>query len=465
MMKKALATLLLCAGTLFPAAGQQLIPQFKAGDRVALIGDSITHGGHYHSYIWLYYMTRFPDMPLILMNCGVGGDTAADMLLRLDYDVFSKEPTYITLTFGMNDTGYMDVYNKDNSAELADERVASSIDNYGKIVEELKTKAPDATVVMIGGSPYDETSTFNDAVLHDKNAAICRIVDAQKDTAAALGWGFVDFNAPMVELSKKLQETDPRYSFCPADRIHPDKDGQMVMAYEFLKAQGLAGKKVADIRINAKRKKAELSENCAISGIKAGAGELEFDYLAKSLPYPCDSISEHGWGNIHSQKDALKIIPFTEEFNREDLCVTGLKDGTWRLTIDGQPIADFTAAELAEGINMAEFTTTPQYRQASAVMYLNEERLEIDKRLREYVWIEFNSFKGTDQIFVDDWKSIDVVRERAKTDWFMASSAYWYCKSYYPEIRALWKKYADDIVNEIYRINKPVSHHITLRML
>lgn len=464
-MKKALATLLLCAGALFPAAAQQLIPQFKAGDRVALIGDSITHGGHYHSYIWLYYMTRFPDMPLTIMNCGVGGDTAADMFIRLDDDVFSKEPTYITLTFGMNDTGYMDVYNKDNSVELADERVNTSLENYAKIVDAIKKKASEATVVMIGGSPYDETSTFNDGVLHGKNAAIRRIIDAQKDTAAALGWGFVDFNTPMVELGKKLQETDPQYSFCPADRIHPDKDGQMVMAYEFLKAQGLAGKKVADIRINAKRKKAELSENCTISGIKAGAKELEFDYLAKSLPYPCDSISEHGWGNIHSQKDALKIIPFTEEFNREDLCVTGLGDGTWLLSIDGQPIASFTAEELAEGINMAEFTTTPQYRQASAIMYLNEERLEIDKRFREYVWIEFNSFKGTDHLFADDWKSIEVIEERAKTDWFVANSNYWYRKSYFPEIRTLWKKYTDDIVAEIYRINRPVSRHIALRML
>lgn len=24
------------------------------------LGNSITDGGHYHSYIWLYYMTRFP---------------------------------------------------------------------------------------------------------------------------------------------------------------------------------------------------------------------------------------------------------------------------------------------------------------------------------------------------------------------------------------------------------------------
>jgi hypothetical protein len=34
---------------------------FKDGDRVAFIGNSITHGGLYHLYIQTYYQTRFPD--------------------------------------------------------------------------------------------------------------------------------------------------------------------------------------------------------------------------------------------------------------------------------------------------------------------------------------------------------------------------------------------------------------------
>ena len=31
---------------------------------MVFVGNSITHGGHYHSFIWLYYMTRFPDKPI-----------------------------------------------------------------------------------------------------------------------------------------------------------------------------------------------------------------------------------------------------------------------------------------------------------------------------------------------------------------------------------------------------------------
>ena len=92
---------------------QITIPRFEEGERVVFVGNSITHGGHYHSFIWLYYMTRFPDKPITIMNAGIGGESAWDMKDRLDYDVFNRKPTYVTLTFGMNDTGY-DIYMKDD---------------------------------------------------------------------------------------------------------------------------------------------------------------------------------------------------------------------------------------------------------------------------------------------------------------------------------------------------------------
>lgn len=461
-MTNRLISLFVAACLPMTVSAQQAIPQFKAGDKVALVGDSITHGGHYHSYIWLYYMTRFPEMPLTIYNCGVGGDTAGDILNRWEYDVQAKNPTYITLTFGMNDTGYADVYNLEDTEELAKARVESSLGNFAGIVDAIEKNSPDASVVMIGGSPYDETSRKDNNILHGKNSAITEIIEAQRKAAVEHNWGFVDFNAPMVELARKIQAADSAYSFCPQDRIHPDKDGQMVMAWLFLKAQGLAGRKVAAFEVNARKRKAVSVENCSISAIDGDREGISFDYLAKALPYPCDSISEHGWGNINSQRDAMKIIPFMEEFNQEVLKVVGLDEGEYVFSIDGQPIDKLSSAELAEGVNMACYTNTPQYRQASMIMYLNEERLEIEKRFREYVWMEFNMFRNTDQIFADNWKSIEMIDERAPKDWFVGASNYWYRKSYYPEIREVWQNYIDDIVEKIYSVNKPVVHRITL---
>ena len=114
---------------------QITIPRFEEGERVVFVGNSITHGGHYHSFIWLYYMTRFPDKPITIMNAGIGGESAWDMKDRLDYDVFNRKPTYVTLTFGMNDTGY-DIYMKDDAKEVqAGYECGIQIEKYNDIKE------------------------------------------------------------------------------------------------------------------------------------------------------------------------------------------------------------------------------------------------------------------------------------------------------------------------------------------
>ena len=52
------------------------------------------------------------------------------------------------------------------------------------------------------------------------------------------------------------------FSLTPNDRIHPDYDGHLVMAYLFLKTQGLANKPVADFSVNAKTKQVTKAVNC-----------------------------------------------------------------------------------------------------------------------------------------------------------------------------------------------------------
>lgn len=379
---------------------QTTIPRFEEGERVVFVGNSITHGGHYHSFIWLYYMTRFPDKPITIMNAGIGGESAWDMKDRLDYDVFNRKPTYVTLTFGMNDTGY-DIYMKDDAKELSEQRIAKSLESYREIEERLLAKNK-IKKVLIGGSPYDETSRFNNFILRNKNNAILKIIDAQRTSAKKNGWGFVDFNQPMREISRKEQEADSTFTFCRIDRIHPDNDGQMVMAYLFLKAQGLAGDEVSSVSIDAHHSSVITHKNCKISKLKKSGADLTFDYLAYALPYPLDSISRSGWGNKRSQRDAMRLVPFMEEFNQERFQVTNLEKGMYRLTIDNQFIDNLSSEKLANGVNLADYPNTPQYQQAAKIMYLNEERFEVEKRFREYLWTEYSFLKKEGLLFADD---------------------------------------------------------------
>lgn len=444
------------------AALAQTVKPFKEGERAVFLGNSITDGGHYHSFIWLYYMTRFPDMPIRVFNGGIGGDTAYDMNKRLDGDIFSLEPTSLMVTFGMNDSGYYE-YNGDNAKEFGEQKYQESIKNFQQMEKRFQDQSG-IRIVMLGTSPYDETAEIKDnTVFKKKNETIKRIVEYQKESATKNGWEFTDLNAPMVALNQENQKKDPSFTLCGNDRIHPDNDGHMVMAYLFLKAQGFAGKDVADMEINANKKEAVKAENCTVTNIKKIGKELSFDYLAEALPYPLDTIAR-GWGSKKSQADAIKVIPFMEEMNREMLKVTGLK-GQYKLMIDGEEIGVWNGNDLAKGINLAAESKTPQYQQALTVMHLNEYRWEIEKNFREYAWCQFGFFQQKGLLFANDRKAIEVMDENVEKNMWLKGRRDMYSKMMFEAVRDARKQEMDVFINKIYEINKPVVRKIVLRKI
>lgn len=442
------------------AVSAQTAVQFKDGDRAVFVGNSITDGGHYHSYIWLYYMTRFPYMDLNVSNAGIGGNTAADIYERLDGDVFSRKPTYLTLTFGMNDTGYFE-YNQEGADKFGEKKYKECIANFDKI--EKRLLALDGVhIVMIGGSPYDETAKIRDNVpFKGKNAVMDRVVAYQKAAAGRNGWDFVDFSKPMLEIGQKLQESDSTFSLSMGDRIHPDNDGHMVMAYLFLKAQGLAGKKVADIELDAVTASVVKSENCAISDVQKDRKGISFDYLAESLPYPLDTVAR-GFGSHRAQAGALKMVPFMEEMNQEVLKVTGL-EGDYSLYIDGQLMGTWSGDEFAEGLNMAEMTWAPQYQQALQVMYLNEWRWEIERNFRDFAWMQYGFMKPKGLLDANDRKAVDAIDKYKTQDIWAGIHRDTYAKLMLKDVRETRLQEMDMLTDRIYQINKPVTHRISIR--
>lgn len=445
---------ILCFST---TAHTQVAP-FHNGDRVTFVGNSITDGGHYHSYIWLYYMTRFPNMPVWMANCGVGGDTAGHIFARLDDDVFAKGPTVITLSFGMNDTGYFE-YNGDDAETFGNQKVEEAKQQFLKIEQRLKEK-PDTRIVLIGTSPYDHTSRFNNDVFRNKNNYMRRIVALQDSVAKANNWGFVDFNQPMWDINQQFQSIDSTFTLIGSDRVHPDNDGHMVMAYLFLKAQGMAGKPVAEVSVDARKGKCISCNNCTISNISSQAGALSFDYQAEALPFPLDTIA-HGWMMTRPQSLINKYIPsFMEEMNREALQVKGLK-GNYLLRIDEIDIDTIDAEQLAKGINLAEYRHTPQYQQACAIMSLNEHRWELERKFRDYAWLQYNFFLKKGLLNVHTEHSARVFRE-GQSDAWVASKKEIYDQMHHPAVRQQYTDEMNLLVRRIYELNKPITRHFTL---
>jgi lysophospholipase L1-like esterase len=458
-MKRILPLLYLCFG-MTSLANAQSVPPFKQGERVVFTGNSITDGGHYHSYIWLYYLTHFPGRRITVFNAGIGGDVAQQIYNRLDSDVFAHKPTMVTLTFGMNDTGYQNL-RKDKADSVYNVRIATSLASF-KLIENKLKQHPEAKIVMVASSPYDETSKIKTTPFIGKNAAIMKIAADQQRAAAQNHWSYLDFNTPMVQVSQHEQQRDSLFSMQSQDRIHPANDGQMVMAYIFLKAQGLAGKKVAQVVINASAKKTDLAQNCAVTNVSVTPSAIKFNYLANSLPYPTDTIPS-GWGAPRkSQQQALKLIPFTDEFNQELLQVKGLKAAKYLLKIDDKTIGTYAGTDLEKGINLATITTTPQYQQAIAVMHLNEERWEIERRLREYYWMQYSILQPKGLLYNNSDAVADSLQKYARKDFFIAMALPTYRKARFKAVRDAWQKEMDLLIDQLYIINKPIIRHFEL---
>ena len=404
-------------------------------------------------------MTRFPDMPIRVFNGGIGGDTAYDMNKRLDGDIFAMKPSVLMVTFGMNDSGYFE-YNGDKPKEFGEQKYQESIKNYQQMEKRFKD-LPDTRIVMVGTSPYDETVQLKENTpFKTKNETIKRLVEYQKESAAKNNWEFTDLNAPMTAINQQYQQKDPTFTLCGSDRIHPDNDGHMVMAYLYLKAQGFAGREVADVQIDAANAKVLKAGNCEITGLRRNGREISFDYLAEALPYPLDTLT-HGMGSKRSQAEATKLVPFIEEMNREMLTVKGLK-GDYTLYIDGERIGTWSGKQLGEGINLAELQT-PQYRQAMEVMHLNEYRWEIERNFRDYAWVQYDFFQNKGLLDANDAHAVRVLdAEKGKNIWLQIHREN-YAKLMLPHVREARALQMELLVETIYEINKPQTRKVVLR--
>ncbi len=427
---------------------QNVLP-FQNADNIVFVGNSITDGGHYHSYIWLYYMTRFPDRRIEISNSGISGDAALQINRRFEDDVISKKPSVIYLSFGMNDTGYEEYLQK-NTDSLSKKKDSIAFQNYLLIEKKLQLMTKTQKVIL-SSTPYDETNKGGFIRYPKKNAAILRVADWQEKSAENNNWGFIDLNRPMTEINLREQQRDSTFTLCGNDRIHPDYKGHLAMAYFILKSQGLCGKVVADVLIDISTNKIVKAENCKIDQFGLSGDTIRFRYLAKSLPFPVDPRSS----------EALKYIPFTEDLNREMLAIKGLKSGQYVLKIDNVEVGKWSAEDFSKGINLATQVRTPQYQQAINVMSLNERRWEIERYFRTYYGIQYRFFRDKNLMYVDDEKSLDTLKKYASSHPLYSVDFYQYAR--FEKVRGYWTGEMKELVKIIYDLNKPQKRLMEIR--
>lgn len=358
-------------------AADSSVPPFAKGDLVAFAGDSITSGGTYHKYILTYWTTRHPELGVRIRNKGIFSDFVRGAIARLDNDILKEKPNKVVIDFGMNDSGAsyrMDLFGMDHPDETVlrkrRETVAAYRTNMEKLLGLLKERG--VTPVLVGPSIYDNTMK-SEAVNHiEANTGIQACIRELKELKAGNGLGFVDFNAPMLEVNARMQAKDPAFGIAGKDRVHPGAEGHWVMAYEFLKAQG-ASPIVASVKIDAANGAVLENANCSVEALQTADGKVSFDFAPRSLPLPVNDEYRRG----------EKVIPITESLNRVILAVQGLAPGRYALLLDGQNAGAFTSGEFADGVNIATLEANPGQRCAKAVDALIQERATQESRIRQ----------------------------------------------------------------------------------
>lgn len=103
-----------------------------------------------------------------------------------------------------------------------------------------------------------------------------------------------------------------------------------------------------------------------------------------------------------------------------------------------------------------------EYDQAVTVLALNEERMTIEAKVRQYYWLQFDYFRALHMKFQDDRAAMDSVESASVKRWDVASKRDNYRMARFPAVRASWQRQMNDIVNEIYTIDQPKTHKVEI---
>ena len=346
---KLLAAAMIPVALLGGAAAEESALQPKA--RVAIVGDSITEQKLYSKYVesWLLACSGVPD--LRVMQFGWGGETAGGFANRADNDLAVFDPDIVTLCYGMNDGGYQPWRSEIGTAYEA---------NMRRILDRLSALGVKSVVV---GSPgavdtnfFRPGQTMADKPAHVAyNDNLAHLRDIDRSLATEKGQRFADVHAAMVDaMAKANGALGPKYDVCGGDGFHPGPNGQLLMAYAFLKGLGVDGS-IGEITVDLAANAAKGTPGQKVAGVKKDGAVAAVEVSSTRWPFCFEGDANSSGGT----RSILPFVPFNDDLNRYLLRVSGLKTLAAKVTW-GAETKTFTKDQLAAGVNLAaEFPHTP----------------------------------------------------------------------------------------------------------
>lgn len=342
---------------LMPHSGDLIL---KKGDRIAIVGDSITEQKEYSRFIELYLLACVPELDLTTYQFGWSGEKAPGFANRMENDLVPWKPTVVTTCYGMNDGGYRPY-----------------TDQMGKTYEEgirrIQTRCKELGARMIVGGPGAvDTETWRrhqpEADLF-YNETLSTLGEIAARLASENGFAYANLHPLMMAVMQESKAALGKdYPVCGGDGVHAGPNGHLVMAYAFLKAMGLDG----DIGTISVDMSGNATGTAGHRVLSATNGTVKIE----STRYPfCFFGREKAPDTTRS---ILPFLPFNRDLNRFMLVVKNLPgseaDVTW-----GTATKTFSKTDLAAGINLAdEFLDNP-----FVAPFRTLDRIVADKQYRE----------------------------------------------------------------------------------
>ena len=260
----------------------------KSGDKIGFLGDSITAGGWSSpvGYVRLVIAGLAANgVNAEPVPAGISGHKSNQMLERLDRDVLSKKPQWMTISCGVND-----VWHGKNGVPLDEEMLAKG-DYSLKPGEDRGTYKKNITKIVekaqaAGAKPIILTATvIQENLSSAENGKLAPFNDFLRQLATEKHLPLADLNA-MFQTRIKA-ENKPGQKVVTSDGVHMNAEGNKLMATGVLQAMGLNSeqlKKAQDAWVPLEAQAAESAKKAAEAKAKADAAKKAATKAAPPAP-------------------------------------------------------------------------------------------------------------------------------------------------------------------------------------
>ncbi len=319
----------------------------RPGDRLAIVGDSITEQKMYSRLMETYLTVCVPQYQVSVRQYGWSGERCDGFLHRMERDCMTFEPTLATICYGMNDSRYRP-YDEANGADFR-KNLTAIVDRFQQAGARVVVGSP-GCAGKIAGWVQSRSGTLEEHNLH-----LCELRNIAAEVAKTKNAAFADIFWPMYQAQffareKYAGKAIGKYEVAGKDGIHPGWAGQTMMAFAFLHALGLDGR-IADIEVDLMDGTASVSEGHRMLENRVGYVAIESHRYPICANGPLDRDD--------SIRSGMTLVPFQEKLNRFILRAKNAQHEQYKVTW-GNESKVFAAAELLSGINLAsEFANNP----------------------------------------------------------------------------------------------------------